>query len=72
MQSCLMIPKLMFFPLVHITFLIKMKEEEGKAEFWNWKKIEYISLEMCLLTQSDIEVQLTIKLNAVLDELNML
>lgn len=49
-----------------------MKEEEGKAEFWNWRKIEYISLEMCLLTHSDIEVQLTIQLNAVLDELNIL
>lgn len=32
----------------------------------------YITLEMRLLTQSDIDVQLTIKLNAVLDKLTIL
>lgn len=63
----------MFSPVVHITSLIKTKEEEGRVEFSNWKKIRaYITLEMCLLTQSDREVQLTIKSKAVLDKLTTL
>ena len=56
-----MIPKLMFFPLAHITFLIKMKKNLNSEI----GKTVYITLEMCLLTRSEKEVHLTIKLNAV-------
>lgn len=39
------------FPLGHITFLIKAKKNMDSEI----GKIEYITLEMCLLTQSDMQ-----------------
>lgn len=66
--------KIDVFPLVHITFLIKMKKrQELNSKIVKKKKNRaYITLEMCLRTQSDIEVQLAIKLNAILDKLTIL
>lgn len=58
------------------SYHLSNQDEGRRGKSWILKlekKIRaYITLEMCLLTQSDIEVQLTIKLNAVLDKLTML
>lgn len=64
-----MIPQLVFFPLALATFLIEEKGEKEELNCGNGEEIRaYITLEMRLLTPSDIEVQLAIKLNAVLNK----